>query len=97
VLIHLVDATQDDVATAYHTVRRELAEYGPELAARSELVCLNKVDALADAEVAAKAAALGAAAHRPVFLTSGVTRRGLDEVLPAAHAEIRAARAEVPA
>ena len=97
VLIHLVDATQDDVATAYHTVRRELAEYGPELAARSELVCLNKVDALADAEVPAKAAALGAAAHRPVFLTSGVTRRGLDEVLPAAHAEIRAARAEVRA
>ena len=97
VLIHLVDATQDDVASAYHTVRRELAEYGPELAARSELVCLNKVDALGDAEIAAKAAALREAAHRPVFLTSGATRRGLDEVLRAAHAGIRAARAEAPA
>ena len=97
VLIHLVDATQDDVAGAYHTVRRELAEYGPELAARSELVCLNKVDALGDAEIAAKAAALREAAHRPVFLTSGATRRGLDEVLRAAHAGIRAARAEAPA
>ena len=97
VLIHLVDATQSDVARAYDTVRREVAEYDPGLAARSELVCLNKVDALGDAEIAAKAGALRAAAHRPVFLTSGVTRRGLDEVLRAAHAEIRAARAEVPA
>jgi GTP-binding protein len=97
VLIHLVDATQDDVAGAYDTVRRELAEYDAGLAARSELVCLNKVDALADAEIAAKAAALRQAARRAVFLTSGATRRGLDEVLRAAHAEIRAARAEAPA
>src|SRR5918996_2558283 len=97
VLIHLVDATQDDVAGAYHTVCIELAEYDSGLAGRSELVCLNKVDALGEAEIAAKAAALGEAAHRPVLLTSGVTRRGLDEVLRAAHAEIRDARAEAPA
>jgi GTPase len=97
VLIHLVDATLPDVAGAYDTVRRELAEYDPELARRPELVCLNKVDALGESEVAAKAAALREAADRPVFPTSGVARRGLDEVLRAAHAEIRAARAEVPA
>jgi GTPase len=97
VLIHLVDATQDDVAGAYHTVRRELAEYEPGLASRSELVCLNKVDALGEAEIAAKAADLRAAAERPVYLTSGVSGRGLAEVLRAAHAEIRAARAEAPA
>jgi GTP-binding protein len=97
VLIHLVDATQDDVAGAYHTVRRELAEYDPDLAARTELVCLNKVDALGEANMADRAAALRQAADRPVFLTSGVTRRGLDEVLRAAHAEIKAARVEEPA
>jgi GTP-binding protein len=97
VLIHLVDATQDDVAGAYDTVRRELAEYDPVLASRSELVCLNKVDALGEAEIAAKAEALREASPRPLFLTSGVTRRGLDEVLRAVHAEIRSARAEEPA
>jgi GTPase len=97
VLIHLIDATGADVASAYTTVRRELAEYGPELAGRSELVCLNKVDALGEAEIAAKADLLRAAAGRAVFLTSGVARRGLDEVLRAAYAEIRAVRAEAPA
>jgi GTPase len=97
VLIHLVDGTQDDVAGAYQTVRRELAAYEPELTRRPELVCLNKVDALGEEEIAAKAATLGAAADRPVFLTSGVARRGLDEVVRAAHAEIRRARVEVSA
>src|SRR5918996_178223 len=97
VLIHLVDATATDVAGAYATVRRELAEYEPRLAERTELVCLNKVDALDQAATEAKAGALRRAAKRPVFLTSGVARRGLDEVLRAAHAAIRAARAEAPA
>ena len=63
VLIHLVDGTQADVAGAYRTVRRELAAYEPELARRPELVCLNKVDALGEEEIAAKAAALRAAAQ----------------------------------
>ncbi|MGH6896350.1 MAG: GTPase ObgE [Geminicoccaceae bacterium] len=97
VLIHLVDATQADIAGAYATVRRELAEYEPRLVQRTELVCLNKVDALDDREIEAKTAALRAAAQRPVFRTSGVARRGLDEVLRAAYGEIRAARAEAPA
>jgi GTP-binding protein len=94
VLIHLVDATLPDVAEAYRTIRRELAAYAADLACRPELVCLNKVDALADAALAAQADALRAAAARPVFLTSGVARRGLDPVLHAAYAEISAARTE---
>jgi GTP-binding protein len=97
VLIHLVDATLADVVGAYRAVRRELAEYAAGLAGRPELVCLNKVDALNDDAIAVKADALRRAAGRPVFLTSGVTRRGLDQVLRAAQAEIRAARAEAPA
>jgi GTP-binding protein len=95
VLIHLVDATLADVADAYQTVRRELAAYDVDLAGRPELVCLNKIDALGDDAIAAKAEALRAAAGPPVFLTSGVARRGLDPVLRAAFAKIRAARAEV--
>ena len=57
-------------------------------------MCLNKVDALGDEEIAAKTATLGAAVGGQVFPTSGVARRGLDEVVRAAHAEIRRARVE---
>ena len=46
VLIHLVDATQEDVAGAWRTVRGELEAYGEGLAEKPELVALNKIDAL---------------------------------------------------
>ena len=46
VLLHLVDATQDDVAGAYRTVRHEIEAYGHGLADKPEIVALNKIDAL---------------------------------------------------
>ncbi|MFA7263613.1 MAG: GTPase ObgE, partial [Caulobacter sp.] len=42
-LIHLIDATQDDVVGAWRTVRGELEAYGEGLADRPELLALNKV------------------------------------------------------
>ena len=97
VLIHLVDGTQDDVAGAWRTVRRELASYDPRLLERKELVCLNKADALTEELVQARSAALGEAAGQPVFVTSGVSRRGHQAVLGAAWEAISSARANVPA
>ncbi len=97
VLVHLVDGTLDDVAAAWRTVRRELESYDPRLLERPELVCLNKADALTDETVAARTDALARAAGQPVFVTSGVSRRGHQAVLGAAWGAIRAARAKVPA
>jgi GTP-binding protein len=46
VIVHLIDAYQDNIQTAYQTIRAELAAYSPELAARQELVVINKIDGL---------------------------------------------------
>src|ERR1700722_5697427 len=63
VLIHLIDATSEDVAADWRTVRGELAAYGEGLGEKLELVALSKVDALdektRDDRVAALAAAIG--------------------------------------
>jgi GTP-binding protein len=94
VLIHLVDGTQDDVAGAWRTVREELAAYGEGLADKSEILALNKIDAL-DAETRdARAAALAKAAGRTPMLVSGVSGEGVAAVLRAALAKVREARAE---
>ena len=53
-LLHLVDATQEDITGAYRTIRTELAAYSPELAARREIIALTKCDALDDDMHAAK-------------------------------------------
>src|SRR6185503_14023311 len=76
-LIHLVDATQEDVVEAWRTVRHELERYGHELAGKPEIVALSKVDALDPESRKAKAAELKKAAKAPVRLVSGVSGEGV--------------------
>jgi GTP-binding protein len=95
VLIHLVDATQDDVAGAWRTVRGELAAYGEGLAEKPELLALNKVDALDEAARTQQADALEAAAGVRPALVSAVSGEGVTALLRAAFARVRAA-AEAP-
>ena len=85
VLIHLVDGTQEDVAQAYRTVRTELEAYGHGLAAKPELVCLNKVDALTEDQRVRQSDCLAAASGAAVHLLSGVAGEGVRELLAAAH------------
>jgi GTPase len=99
VILHLVDGTQDNVADAYRTIRRELAAYGHGLGQKREIVGLNKIDALDAAIVTEKARALRRAAGRDaeVLPFSGVTGAGVPEALAAlfmALAQHRAAERE---
>jgi GTP-binding protein len=97
VLIHLVDGTADDVGTAYRTVRDELRAYELRLLDRPELLCLNKADALTGTVAETRRQELAEVAGKPVILTSGVSGRGVSEVLHAAWRTITAARERVPA
>lgn len=81
VLLHLIDGTQDDVANAYRIVRTELEAYDSELAAKPEIVALNKCDALQEDAIVQKRAQLEQACGKTVRLLSGVTRQGTEEIL----------------
>jgi GTP-binding protein len=94
ILIHLVDANNEDVATAYRTVREELVAYGAGLDEKVELVCLNKADTIDDELAAALAAELAADSGRPVFIVSGATGDGVDAILDAILPELGAIRRE---
>ncbi|MGQ0742444.1 MAG: GTPase ObgE [Alphaproteobacteria bacterium] len=83
VILHLVDGTESDVARNYETVRRELEDYGRGLRDKQEVVALNKIDAIANGEVAAKRETLERAARKPVYLVSGVSGEGVPELLNA--------------
>ena len=88
VLLHLVDATADDVAGAYRTVRAELKAYGAGLARKKEIVALSKCDALDEAAIATKAEALKAVARKKPLVLSAVSGRGVKEALTALAREI---------
>src|SRR5271163_3685877 len=83
VLLHLVDGAAGDVVRAWRTVREELAAYGGGLALKPELIGLNKIDAMTPREISARAAALRKASGQPVMLLSGVSGKGVPEVLRA--------------
>jgi GTP-binding protein len=88
VLLHLVDATGEDVAGAYRTVRAELKAYGGGLGKKKEIVALSKCDAIGSDALAEQAAALKAAARKKPLLLSAASGRGVPEALAALAREI---------
>jgi GTP-binding protein len=97
VLVHLVDGTQEDVALAWRTVRHELEAYGEGLEDKSEILALNKIDALDEETIAIKAAELEAASGVTVRRVSGFAGQGVTELLREAYALVRANKGEVAA
>jgi len=92
VLLHLVDALEDDVVLAYETVRNELEAYGADLAGKVEFLALNKCDSVNDEDMAEKRAALAEASGRDVLVISGVSGIGVDELIGALFDAIREVR-----
>ena len=89
VLLHLVDGTGGDVGGAYRTVRRELEAYGAGLAAKPEMVALNKCDALDPDSIATASAALAEVSGAAVRCVSGVAGSGVPGLLSALMSLIR--------
>ena len=88
VLIHLVDIAGDDPAAAMQTVNAELEAYDQDLADKPQLIALNKVD-LADQELAEGfAAELREAGADRVFVISGASGEGIEELLDAVLAHL---------
>ncbi len=81
VLLHLIDANDEDVATSYRIVRDELEAYGAGLAEKPVVIALNKIDTLDDELVAALSAELEEASGAQVIPLSGAAGTGVDWVL----------------
>lgn len=81
VLLHLIDGTAEDVVESYRTVRAELEAYDEELAAKPEIVALNKCDSLKPAEIKKKLAALKKVTKNPIHTISAAARTDLQPLL----------------
>lgn len=80
-LLHLIDGTEEKPGAAYKTVRRELEAYDESLVDKPEIVALNKIDALDPETLKKRRDALRRACGKPVMLISGVSGKGVREVL----------------
>ena len=95
-LLHLIDATQDDIVGAYNTIRNELESYGGGLSEKHEVIALNKVDAIGMdlAKDQAKALQKQLGKDVKIHLISGVSGENVREVLFAMAGPIQQARRE---
>ncbi len=93
VLLHLVDITGEDPVAAYRTVRKELKAYGAALAAKPEIVALNKIDALAPEEAARIAKVFKTRIKKEPRLVSAVSHRGTDALLAELYRRVERHRA----
>src|SRR6185312_14623853 len=46
IILHVIDAYNEDVVQVYQTVRAELEAYQPELIKRPEIIAINKIEGL---------------------------------------------------
>ena len=97
VLLHLVDGTTEHAGEAYKTVRAELEAYGAGLGEKSEIVALNKADALSAPEIERQVASIKAVAKTTPFVISAVSGKGVDAALRALLAFIDKARQDTAA
>jgi len=94
VLLHLVDATSENPAKAYRTVRREIEAYGGGLAEKPEIVALSKTDALSKEDLAVAKRKLSRATGKMPLVLSSASGTGVREALSALLHIIDEGRAE---
>ena len=80
-LIHLVDITQENPLEAYKILRNELCSYSNEMGKKTEIVVLNKIDAIDEKEARKIKRKFEKSINNQVFLISAATNSGISEVL----------------
>jgi len=79
VLLHLVDLTSEQPLADYHTIQEEMKAYGHGLIEKTQILVLNKADAVSPEEIAAIAAQFPS----PPLIISAIAKKGLDQLLQA--------------
>lgn len=83
VLVHLVDAYQDDIAATYQVIRDELKAYKIDLSGKPEIIAINKVEGLDEEIINDQIATLKkvAAKDTPIFAISAASGQNLKDLL----------------
>jgi GTP-binding protein len=94
ILLHLIDATQDNPAEAYQIIRGEIEAYGAGLKDKSEIVALSKADAVPEKEMAKKVKEVAKVAGAKPLVLSAVSGQGMQDALRALAKEVVRSRSK---
>jgi len=79
VLIHVIDGTSAAIKQNFNTINSELKKYNPSLAEKPQIVAVNKMDVISEAEL--KALQKNKFNSYPVHYISAVTHKNVDKLL----------------
>jgi GTP-binding protein len=93
-LLHLVDAYNENVSNAYKTIIGELADYKVDLSKKPQVVALTKIDGFDKRQVSSKLNQLKKTAPKgtSILAISSVSKNGLDELLRTLVKQVEKAR-----
>jgi GTP-binding protein len=94
VILHLIDAYNDDIVGAYKTIQKELSAYDVDLSSRPQIVVLNKIDGLDEDMVNDPMDQLKKVVpeNTPIYAISAIAGTGIREMLYAVRALVTAQR-----
>ncbi len=94
VLVHLIDAYQEDIAAAYKIIQKELAAYSKGLAKKPQIIAITKVEGLDDEIIASRLDELKSFIPKgtPLYAISSKSKAGVKELLFAVNKKVLAAR-----
>lgn len=97
VLLHLIDAYQENVLEAYTTIQNELAAYKIDLSAKPQIVALTKIEGLDEDIIQDQLKALAKAVPdgTPLMTISAQSKKGIIELLRAVRSIVETERAKV--
>ena len=83
VLVHLIDAYNDDIPAAYNTIQKELRDYKTDLSKKPQVVVITKIEGLDDEIVADLLSQLKKLVPKgtPLMGISAKSRQGVQEML----------------
>lgn len=81
VLLHLIDSSSEDPVKSYRVIRKELKAYSPLLAAKPEVVALNKIDAVSPKDLAKKLADFKKRLNITPVAISGATTKNVEATM----------------
>ncbi len=95
VLVHLIDAYQEDIAAAYQTIMGELKAYKVDLSTKPQVVVLTKIEGLDQDIINDQLKQLEGVlpAGTQVLTISAQSKQGLPQLLRALRSEVEAVRA----
>lgn len=81
VILHLLDATSNEIAQDYQKIRHELKKYSKNLAQKPEIIALSKIDLVDQEIIEFQKAELAKVTKNRIFAISSVKKIALKEIL----------------